>query len=181
MKVFLRAGKHLLVVLFFVSSCAITGCTEAIWTLANESRLPTGIKLPPGVTRKDVSVDMKTYVPLRGPNVKFIVRNRKGKKVAVVKGYSQPYPNDNIVTINGITETLGLVPAGPHQAFVQDGHIAALFYVVDEHLERNEILTDKLPICPKNEKNKIELSQIPEGITCRFDLSDWSGVTRAHR
>jgi hypothetical protein len=180
MKAFLRAGKHLLVVVLLVSSCAMTGCLEANWTLAKESRLPKGIELPPGLTRKDVSVDMNTYTVLRGPDVKFIVRDRKGKKLAKVKGNSRPYPDDNIVVINGITEVLALVPCGPHQGYVQDGHIVALFYVVDEPRERNEILTDRLPICPKNEKNKIDLSQIQEGRTCRFDLSNWSGVAGAH-
>ena len=180
MKAFLRAGKHLLVVILLVSSCAMTGCVEANWTLANESRLPKGIELPPGLTRKDVSVDMNTYTVLRGPDVKFIVRDKKGKKLAEVSGNSRPHPDDNIVAINGITEVLALVPCGPHQGYVQDGHIVALFYVVDGPLERNEILTDRLPVCPKNEKNKIDLNQIPEGRTCRFDLSNWSGVAGAH-
>src|SRR5579863_10441058 len=120
MKSFLRAGKHLLVVVLFVSSYAMTGCAEANWTLANESRLPKGIELPPGLTRKDVSVDMNTYVRLRGPDTELIVRDRKGKKLAKVKAYSRPYPNDNIVTINGITETLALVPAGPRQCYELD-------------------------------------------------------------
>ena len=88
MKAFLRAGKHLLVVVLFVASWAMTGCAEANWTLANESRLPKGIELPPGLTRKDVSVDMNTYVTLRGPDVKFMVRDSKGKKLEVVKGNS---------------------------------------------------------------------------------------------
>jgi hypothetical protein len=180
MKVSLRAGKHLLVVVLFASSCAITGCAEANWTLANESRLPMGIKLPPGLTRKDVSVDMNTYLPLRGPDVKFIVRDRKGKKLAEVKGNSRPYPHDNIVVINGITEVVALVPCGGHQCYVQDGHVVALFYVVDKPPERNEILTARLPMCPKNDKNKIDLSQISEGCTCRFDTSNWSGVAGAH-
>src|SRR5258708_21306476 len=141
MKVFLRAGKHLFVVVLFVSSCAITGCAEPNWTLANESRLPMGINLPPGLTRKDVSVDMNTYVPLRGPDVKFIVRDRKGKKLAEVKGNSRPYPHDNIVVINGITEVLALIPCGVHQCYVQDGHVVALFYVVVKPPESNKYLT----------------------------------------
>jgi hypothetical protein len=177
MKTFVRAGKQLLVLVLLVSSCAMTGCVEANWTLANESRLPKGIELPLGLTRKDVSVEMNTY---SGLNVKFIVRDQKGKKLAEVKGKSRPYPDDNIVVINGITEVLALVPCGPHQGYVQGGHVVALFYVVDEPRERNEILTDRLPMCPKNEKNKIDLSQIPEGCTCRFDLSNWSGVAGAH-
>ena len=180
MKAFLRAGKHLLVVVLFVSSCAMTGCVEANWTLANDSRLPKGIELPPGLTRKDVSVDMNTYAPLRGPDTKFIVRDRKGKKLAEVKGKARPYPDDNIVVINGITEVLALVPCAGHQCYVQDGHVVALFYVVDNPRERNEIWTARLPMCPKNEKNKIDLSQISEGCTCRFDTSNWSGVAGAH-
>ena len=147
--------------------------------MANESRLPKGIELPLGLTRKDVSVDMNTYATLRGPDVKFIVRDRKGKKLAVVKGNSRPYPNDNIVVIKGMTEVLALASCMGHECYVQDGHIVALFYVVDTPVERNENLTGRLPMCPKNGKNKIDLSKIPEGCTCRFDSSDWAGVAGA--
>lgn len=148
--------------------------------MANESRLPKGIELPPGLTRKDVSVDMNTYVRPRGPDTIFVVRDRKGKKLAEVKGTARPYPHDNIVVINGTTEVLALVPCTGHQCYVQNGQVVALFYVVDKPPEKNEILTDRLPMCPKNEKNKIDLSQISEGCTCRFDTSNWSGVARAH-
>ena len=179
LKCFQRTKKYLLIVAICVSCCAISGCVESSLTLANESRLPRGISLPPGLTRKDVSVTLN-YPSTPSPVVAFILTDRKWKKLAVVKGNSRPYPDDNIVVINGITEVLALVPCGPHQCYVQDGHIVALFYVVDEPRERNEILTDLLPMCPKNKKNKIDLSQIPEGRTCRFDLSNWSGVAGAH-
>jgi hypothetical protein len=166
MKACLRAGKHLLVVILLVSSCAMTGCVEANWTLANESRLPKGIEPPPGLTRKDVSVDMVTYAPLRGPDVKFIMRDRKGKKLAVVKGNSQRYPHDNIVVINGITEVLALVPCKTDQCWKQDGHLVALFYVLDDSCARNGILSERLPMCPKNETNPRRLSQNSEGCPC---------------
>jgi hypothetical protein len=176
---FLRTKRYLLIVAICLSLCAINGCVEANWTLANESRLPKGIELPPGLTRKDVSVDMNTYVTLRGQDVKFIVRDRKGKKLAVVKGNSRPYPNDNIVVIKGITEVLALASCMGHECYVQDGRVVALFYVVDQPNEGNEGRTSRLPMCPKNRKNKIDLSKIPEGSTCRFDSSDWAGVTGA--
>ena len=149
--------------------------------MTNESRLPKGIELPPGLPRKDVSVEMNTYATVRGSDVKFVVRDRKGKKLAVVRGNSRPYPNDNIVVINGMTEALALVPCAGHQCYVQDGRVVALFYVVDKVSETNEILTAGLPMCPKNEKNKIDLSHISEGCTCRFDTSNWSGIAGAHR
>ena len=177
MRALLGAGKHLLVVVLFISSCAMTGCVEANWTLANGSRLPKGIELAPGLTRKDVSVEMDTYVRRQGPDVKFIVRDKKGKKLAEVEGSSGPNPHDHIVVINGITEVLGVVPCTAHQCYVQDGHVVALFYVVDNPREK---LTVWMPVCPKNEKNKIDLSQISEGCTCRFDTSNWSGVAGAH-
>jgi hypothetical protein len=180
MKAILRTKKYLLIVAISVSCCAISGCVESDFTLANESRLPRGILIPPGLTRKDVSVTLSYYASLRGPNVKFILTDRKWKKLAEVKGNSLPYPQDNIVVINGITEEFALVPCAGHQCYVQDGHVVALYYVVDRPRERNEILTGRLPMCPKNEKNKIDLSQISEGRTCRFDTSNWSGVTGAH-
>lgn len=176
MKALLRMKKYLLTVAICIACCAISGCVESSFTLANESRLPRGMLLPPGLTRKDVSVTLNYYASLRGPDVKFIVRDRKGKKLAEVKGNSRPYPDGNIVVINGITEVLALVPCARHECYVQDGNVIALFYVVDKPRERNEIWTARLPMCPKNEKNKIDLSQIPEGCTCRFDTSNWSGV-----
>lgn len=179
MKALLRTKKYLLIVAICASCCAISGCVESDFTLANESRLPRGILIPPGLTRKDVSVTLNYYAPPRGTNVKFILTDRKWKKLAEVKGESRPYPQE-IVVINGVTEELALVPCAGHQCYVQDGHVVALFYVVDKPLERNEILTGRLPICPKNEKNKIDLSQISEGRTCRFDTSNWSGVAGAH-
>ena len=180
MKAYLRASKHLLIVAICVSSCAISGCVESNFTLANESRLPRGISIPPGLTRKDVSVTLNYYTPLRGPNVKFILTDRKWKTLAEVKGNSRPYPNDGIIVINGTTEVLALVPCTGHQCYEQDGHVVALFYVVDKPRERNENLTGRLPMCPKNGKNKIDLSKIPEGCTCLFDPSDWAGVAGAH-
>jgi len=167
MKAFLRAGKHLLVVALLVCCFfAITGCAEANWTLANESRLPKGIELPPGLTRKDVSVDMNTYVRLRGPDTNFIVRDRKGKKLAEVKGKSRPYPHDNIVLINGITEVLTLVPCKKDQCWKQDGHLVALFYVLDDSCASNGVLTARLSMCPENETNPRGLSQNSEGCPC---------------
>lgn len=165
MKALVRAGKHLFVGVLFLSSFAITGCVEANWTLAHESRLPMGIKLPPGFTLKEVSVDMNTY---GADGVKFTVRDRKGKKLAEVKGNSRPYPHDNIVVINGATEVLALEPCAGHQCYVQNGHVVALFYVVDRPNESNEILTARLPMCPKNGENKIDFEPNPGGLHMPF-------------
>jgi hypothetical protein len=42
--------------------------------------------LPPGLTRADVSVTLNLYAPLLGPDAKFVLTDRKGKKLAEVKG-----------------------------------------------------------------------------------------------
>jgi len=175
-----RTRKSLLTVAICVSGCVISGCVESSFTLANGSKLPREVLLPPGLTRKDVSVTLNYYTVLRGSDAKFIWTDRKWKKLGEVKGHSRPYPNDETIDFNGITEELALVPCTRLQCYVQDGHAVALFYVIDKHREWNENLTGGLPMCPKNGKNKIDLSKIPEGRTCRFDSSDWAGVAGTH-
>lgn len=89
--------------------------------MANESRLPSCLTLPPGLTRKDVSVTLNLYLPLRrGPDAKFILRDKKGKKLAEVTG-------NNATLLRSIE----LVPYREHADMEQNGRAAALFYVTD--------------------------------------------------
>ncbi len=156
-RIFLRTGKQLLIVAVCVSSCAITGCVESSFTLASESRLPRCIALPPELTRKDVSVRLNLYAPLRGPDAKFELRNRKGKKLAEVKGtvkHADPSPYNEIVVVNGITEVVALKPYRAHENMEQNGIPVALFYVIDDSCARKEALEGGLPMCQKNGMNQ---------------------------
>jgi hypothetical protein len=126
-----------------------------------------------------VSVEFEFTGTWRRDEVTFVLTDKKGKKLAAVKGSSLPYLDGGIVVVNGISEVLALASCMGHECYVQDGHIVALFYVVDKPVEGNENLAGGLPICPKNGKNKIDLSKIPEGCTCRFDSGDWAGITGA--
>jgi len=110
--------RHILILAICVSSGAITGCVESSFTLANESRLPSCIALPPGLTRKDVSVTLNLYAPLRGPDAKLILKDKRGKKLAEVRG-------NNATLLRGIE----LVPYREHANMEQNGRAVALFYV----------------------------------------------------
>ena len=123
-----------------VLSCALSGCLESSFQLARESRLPEWEAVPPGLTRADVSVTLNYYTsPLPGANdAEFILKNRKGKKLAEVQGkvkcqypYSRwSYPGYEAVVVNGTTEILEFRRMEP------------TFYVNDDPVIRKEILED---------------------------------------
>jgi hypothetical protein len=152
-KRFLRTGKYLLIFAFCISSCAITGCIESSFNLASEAKLPRWMELPPGLTRADVSVTVDYHT--LGP-AKFILRDKKGKKLAEIKGkvinQSPLYlksctqrsylvcPGYEVVEVNGITEIIKNVPYIEHANMEQNGRVVALFYVIDDPAVRKEIL-----------------------------------------
>jgi hypothetical protein len=133
-QIFLRADKYLLRVELCIFSCGITGCVESSFDLANESRLPRSIALPPGLTRKDVSVTLNFYAPLRGPDAKFILKDKKGKKLAEVRGKAieKISMNCQIVTEKRVTEMIRLKPYRENENMEQNGRAVALFYVIDD-------------------------------------------------
>ena len=135
-KIFSRAGTYLIVVALCIFSCAMTGCVESTFTLASESRLPRFVTLPPGLTRTDVSVTLNLYAPLKGPDAKFVLADRKGKKLAEVKGRTTRLTSPTyyrIVTQNGATEIIKLRPYRQHENMEQNGRVVALFYVIDDY------------------------------------------------
>jgi len=141
--IFLRTGKHLLIVAVCAFSCAITGCVESHFNLASESRLPRSMTLPPRLTRADVSCELLFYTIPRGPDAKFVLTNRKGEKLASVKGKVREFSHwekyYHIVTENGMTETISLKPKLEHE------NIELFFYVVDDPDVRKEVLEGGLP------------------------------------
>jgi hypothetical protein len=160
LKGFLRTGKYLLIAALCISSCAMTGCIESSFELASESRLPISMALPPGLSRADVSVTLNYCTTLPGSrDAKFILRDRKGKELAEIKGkvknlyplylkscpqrFYPGCPAYEVVAVNSITEIIKNVPYREHEQMEQNGRVVALFYVIDDPAVRKEFLADR--------------------------------------
>ena len=134
LKIFLRTDKYLLIVALCISSSAITGCLESSFNLASESRLPRSVTPPPGLTRTDVSVTLNYYTTPLGDDMKFILKDKKGKKLAKIKGKAKclyplsGYPAYEVVVVNGITE------------IIEHRKMEPTFYVTDDPAVRKELL-----------------------------------------
>ena len=125
--------RYALVVAVAVSSFWMCGCIESSFRLANESRLPTWITLPPGLTRADVSVTL-TFYTLRGNDARFVLRDGRGRKLEVVNGKQlnhtfTGYPYFDAVVANGSTEILEFKRMEP------------VFYVTDDPVVRKRFLS----------------------------------------
>ena len=111
-KILLRGGKFSLIVALSISFLPMTGCLESTFNLANDSRLPKWVTLPPGVTRQDVSITLSYYTPLGGDDAKLTLKDRGGKTLAEVSGKMKchssfaNYPEYEVVVVNGITEVI---------------------------------------------------------------------------
>jgi hypothetical protein len=125
--------RYLAIVALCISSCAISGCVESAFVLSSESRLPTCIALPPGLTRKDVSVTLYLYTSIHGSNdVSFILKDLKGRELSKVKGSTGGTLGSryfNVHTDKGTNELIELWPYRPHENMEQNGRAVALFYV----------------------------------------------------
>jgi hypothetical protein len=130
-KSFSRAERFLLIVAVCVSSFAISGCIGSAFTLASESRLPTCITLPPGLTRKDVSVTLYFHTAINGNNVSFILRDLKGRELSRVRGTTGSGGSlyHLVHTDKGTNEIIELIPYGVHENMEKNGRAVALFYV----------------------------------------------------
>jgi hypothetical protein len=133
LKSFLRAETYSLIVALCISSCAITGCLESTFNLASESRLPRWITIPPGLTRTDVSVTLSYYTTPIGSDAKFMLKDRKGKKLAAIKGKMKcqmlsNYPAYAVVAVNGTTEV------------IKHRKMEPVFYITDDPAVRRELL-----------------------------------------
>ncbi len=125
-------------------SCAITGCGQPSFNLASESRLPQCITLPPGLSRKDVSVSLYLRSAQRGLDAKFILKNQEGEKLVEVRGRVDRLAlmNFKFVSDNGIVDVVKLRPYREHENMEQNGRAVALFYVLDNSVEKRMLLGD---------------------------------------
>lgn len=126
-------GRALLLILAFCAlSYAMSGCVESDFTLSSESRLPACITLPPGLTRKDVSVMLYFYTPSHGNDgVSFILRDLKGRELSRVRGTTESGGSlyHLVHTEKGTNELIELMPYRPHENMEQNGRAVALFFV----------------------------------------------------
>ena len=147
LKMFLHTKRWVPIAAVCIFACAITGCIESTFNLASESRLPQGMAIPPGLTRADVSVTLD-FIDIS--RAKFTLRDKNGKKLATVIGKTKGNPIDlgpdprgpgyQLVVINGVTEIMECIPYRDNANMVQNGHIVALFNVVDDPALRKELL-----------------------------------------
>jgi hypothetical protein len=112
----------------------LTGCLESSFQLADESRLPVWIKLPPGLKRQDVSLTLNYYTNPFGANAKFILKNRRGDVLEKVSGNDEPidgnvskYPVFVLVKVNGVSE------------IIEHRKMEPIFYVSDDASIRNKV------------------------------------------
>jgi hypothetical protein len=115
--------------LFFLS-----GCAESSFKLADESRLPAWIHLPPKMKRPDVSLTLNYYSKPFGPDAKFILRDKQGKILEEVSGEDTPignnrskYPLYDLIVVKGISEIV------EHRA------MEPVFYISDDPAIKSKI------------------------------------------
>lgn len=148
-RVFLRIKTWALIAALSIFTCAVTGCLESSFSLANDSRLPRGVSIPSGFTRENLFVTLDFYTP--GP-AKLTLVDKNGKKLATVNGevkgdpiYLKTPPDGTtpgyeIIVINGVAEVMECIPYRDNAGMVQNGRIVALFKVVDDPVLRKELL-----------------------------------------
>lgn len=122
---------------FICVCCLLTGCLESSFQLADESRLPVWIKLPPGLKRQDVSLTLNYYTNPFGATAKFILKNRRGDVLEAVSGTDKPingvseYPSFVLVKVNGVSE------------IIEHRKMEPIFYVSDDASIRNKVPHDR--------------------------------------
>jgi hypothetical protein len=128
-----RIRKCLLASALTISGSLALGCKyfpESTFKLANDSKLPKWITLPPGVERKDVELTMSYYIKPWGRTASFRSRNDKhviqqdGKLVCAqpfsLNGFKSDYPLYEVVVVNGTTE------------LIEHKRMEPIFYVTDD-------------------------------------------------
>lgn len=129
---------RLLAILLVIVFLTIKGCElfpEATFTLANDSRLPKWVTLPPELTRANASLTMSYYV-VPWSTAQFILRDKNGhilkKENGKMRcrapfelenppqGFPSGYPAYEAITVYGITE------------IIEHKKMEPIFYVTDD-------------------------------------------------
>jgi hypothetical protein len=145
-KVFVCGNERLtrnVFLLFLALAClATTNCEvfpESSFELAPGSRLPKWFDVPPGMSRKDVSVTMSYYL---GRKVTFVLLDPNRKEIANVVGSvrgleplvpkgleNRPVterPGYEVITVSGVTE------------LIEHRRIEPIFYISDDPTLKKE-------------------------------------------
>jgi hypothetical protein len=129
---------RLLGILLVIVCLTIKGCehfTESSFTLANDSRLPKWVALPPNLSRANASLTMN-YLTVPWSTAQFILRNKNGhilkkdngrmrcsgpiKLINPPPGFPSGYPAYEAITVHGITE------------IIEHRKMEPIFYVTDD-------------------------------------------------
>jgi hypothetical protein len=143
----MKIGSLVLRIAIFgvISGSVLSGCRyfpESTFELANESRLPSWVVLPPEVTRSNVSITMSYYSKLWGDDVLFTIHG--GGAPTEVSGKekcrgpihlkspagesSSDYPRYQLVTVNGVNEV------------IEHRKMEPVFYISDDPEVRKAVL-----------------------------------------
>jgi hypothetical protein len=118
-----HVNRTILLIVLVCSGCSPTrGCATEVFTLAPDSPLPTGLTVPPGISRSDISVELQHWSGPFGSSVQFTMRNCRWEQIATVfvdtfPGVLQldsPYPSYEVITSGSKTEVIqfGGTPPG---------------------------------------------------------------------
>jgi len=134
-----RTNKFLLLFVALTilgSAIACEWFPESTFELANESKLPKWITLPPGLTRADVSITMSYYSMPWSRSAIFTLKDAKGLIRTKVHGkmrglgpnelkhpppgFGPGYPAYEVITVSGITE------------IIEHRKMEPIFYITDD-------------------------------------------------
>lgn len=137
LKILVCARQHLSMVALAILLLPVLGCLESSFNLANDSRMPSWITLPPGVTREEVSITLSYYTTLGGDDVQVTLKDERGKTLAEVRGRLKchssfsSYPAYDAVVANGMTEIIEHKKMEPVFDITDDPTVKAMLFARD--------------------------------------------------
>jgi hypothetical protein len=181
LKMFFNTKRWVFVAAVSISACAMNGCLESSFRLANDSGLPRGLPIPPGLTRADVSARVDFWgLPY---HASITLRDQKGRKIATATGRyksgelylrttrpgSLPgFPTYSVLQINGQYEVL-------EQRQRND-----ILYVTDDPAIRQEILAGRAVEARPAPDHKVSGNfLLVQGESGFYLMSDWQTVNVA--
>ncbi len=125
-----------LLALFASLAILTTACEyfpESEFNLADDSRLPKWVSLPPEVKREQIEVTLDYYTT---PAVKIKIRNKNTSAERTLKGEllrsnpTGPYPHYSVIRVNGVIDIV------EHRA------MEPIFYMTDDPVEWQNAVDD---------------------------------------